>query len=86
MKSNNMKIEILSGSPRTNSVTHRVALYLQKRLTEQTSHEVDIIALKDWQIPHVQSVWVTPEKAPAEFQPLAKRIFEADALILVTPE
>lgn len=81
-----MKIEILSGSPRTNSVTHRVALYLQKRLTEQTTHEVDIIALKDWVVPPVQSVWVSPEKAPAEFQPLAQRIYDADAFILVTPE
>lgn len=81
-----MKIEIISGSPRISSVTHRVALYLQKRLKDQTVHEVDIIALKDHVVPPVQSVWVSPDKAPAEFQPLAKRIFDADAFILVTPE
>jgi len=34
----------------------------------------------------MQSVWISPEKTPVEFQPLAKRIFEADAYILVTPE
>ena len=76
-----MKIEIISGSPRTASVTHRVALHLKN-----CSHEADIIAMKDWNIPAVQSVWVSPEKAPVEFQPLAERIFNADAYILVTPE
>jgi NAD(P)H-dependent FMN reductase len=81
-----MRIEIISGSPRTTSVTKRVALHLKKWLNHNTSHEVDIIDMKDWNIPPVQSVWVAPEKAPAEFQPLAERIFNADAYILVTPE
>lgn len=81
-----MKIEILSGSPRINSVTRRVAIHLKNRLTQNTSHEVDIIDMKDWTVPPVQSVWVSAEKAPVEFQPLAERIFNADAYILVTPE
>ncbi|HQW44029.1 MAG: NAD(P)H-dependent oxidoreductase [Chitinophagaceae bacterium] len=81
-----MKIEIISGSPRTASVTHRVALHLKNWLSQNSSHEADIIAMKDWNIPAVQSVWVSPEKAPVEFQPLAERIFNADAYILVTPE
>lgn len=81
-----MKIEILSGSPRINSVTRRVAIHLKNRLTQNTGHEVDIIDMKDWTVPPVQSVWVSAEKAPVEFQPLAERIFNADAYILVTPE
>lgn len=81
-----MKIEILSGSPRINSVTRRVAIHLKNRLTRNTSHDVDIIDMKDWTVPPVQSVWVSAEKAPVEFQPLAERIFNADAYILVTPE
>jgi NAD(P)H-dependent FMN reductase len=81
-----MKIEIISGSPRVASITRRVALYLKNQLTAQSGHEVNIIDLKDWTMPPVQSVWVSPEKAPAEFQPLAKRIVEADAFILLTPE
>lgn len=81
-----MKIEILSGSPRINSVTRRVAIHLKNRLIQNTSHDVDIIDMKDWTVPPVQSVWVSAEKAPAEFQPLAERIFNADAYILVTPE
>jgi chromate reductase, NAD(P)H dehydrogenase (quinone) len=81
-----MKIEIISGSPRINSVTRRVALHLKNWLSQNTTHEVDIIDMKDWTVPAVQSVWVSPDKAPVEFQPLAERIFNADAYILVTPE
>ncbi|MBK7560413.1 MAG: NAD(P)H-dependent oxidoreductase [Chitinophagaceae bacterium] len=81
-----MKIEIISGSPRINSVTRRVALHLKNRLTQNTSHDIDIIDMKDWNIPPVQSVWVSPDKAPLEFQPVAERVFAADAFILVTPE
>jgi NAD(P)H-dependent FMN reductase len=81
-----MKIEILSGSPRVNSVTRRAAVYIQNWLSQNTSHETGLIDMKDWPVPPVQSVWVSQEKAPVEFQFLAKRIFEADAFILVTPE
>lgn len=81
-----MKIEIISGSPRINSVTNRVALHLKNWLLQHTNHEVDIIEMKDWNVPPVQSVWVSVDKAPLELQPLAKRIFETDAFILVTPE
>ncbi len=81
-----MKIEIISGSPRVHSVTHRVALFLEKKLKAETDHEIGLIALKDHEIPPVQSVWVSPEKAPEHLRPLATRVFEADAFILVTPE
>lgn len=81
-----MKIEIISGSPRIASVTHRVALHLRSWLTQNSSHEVDIIHMKDWNLPAIQSVWVSPDKAPVEFQTLAERMFTADAYILVTPE
>lgn len=81
-----MKIEIISGSPRINSVTRRVALHLKTRLKQLTELDADIVDLKDWNVPPVQSVWVSPDKAPEELQPLAERIFNADAYILVTPE
>lgn len=81
-----MKIEIISGSPRINSITKRVTLHLKNWLLQNTTHDVDIIDMKDWSVPPVQSVWATVDKAPLELQPLAKRIFEADAFILVTPE
>lgn len=81
-----MRIEIISGSPRENSVTRRVAFHLQNILRQTTSHEVDIIDLKDWNLPPVQTVFVSVENTPDEFKPLSERIFSADAFIIVTPE
>jgi NAD(P)H-dependent FMN reductase len=81
-----MKIEIVSGSPRTNSVTHRVALHLQQALQASTSHEVGVIALKDNIFPPLQSVITSPDAAPAELREVASRMFAADAYIIVTPE
>lgn len=81
-----MKITILSGSPRINSVTVRVALHLKNWFNTNTTHEIELIEMKDWNLPPVQTVWSTPDKAPAEFQSLAQRIFSSDAFILVTPE
>lgn len=81
-----MKIEIISGSPRPNSVTRRVALNLRNWIVNNSDHEVDIIDIKDWNLPPVQSVFVSVDRTPEEFKPLAKRMFNADAFILVTPE
>ena len=81
-----MKIEIISGSPRINSVTRRVALHLKNSLSQDTNHEVDMIDMIEWKVQPIQSVWVSADKAPVEFQLLAERIFNADAYILVTPE
>lgn len=81
-----MKIEIISGSPRSNSITNRVALHLKNWLTQETTHEINSIEMKDWTVPTVQTVWSSPEKVPAEFKALAERIENADAYILVTPE
>jgi NAD(P)H-dependent FMN reductase len=81
-----MKIEIISGSPRVNSKTRSVALYLKNWLRQHTSHEVNIIDMKDWNLPAVQSTFVSVDNTPEEFKPLAERIFSADAFILATPE
>lgn len=81
-----MKIEIISGSPRANSVTHRVALHLKDWLKQNSAHDADIIDMKDWNVPPIQSVWSSIDKVPFEFKPLAERVFSADAFILVSPE
>lgn len=81
-----MNIEIISGSPRENSVTHRVALFLKKFLREHTTHTVDIIDVKEWDLPLLQNVFVSVDATPEEFKPLSKRMFNAHAFILVTPE
>lgn len=81
-----MNIEIISGSPRDNSVTHRVALFLKNFLQKNTAHNVDIIDVKEWDLPMLQQVFVSVDATPEEFKPLSKRMFNANAFILVTPE
>jgi NAD(P)H-dependent FMN reductase len=81
-----MRIEIISGSARINSVSNRVALNLQQWLEKNTDHEVGIIDLRALGLPPVQNVFVSVEKTPAPFKGLSERMFGADAFILVTPE
>ena len=81
-----MKIEIISGSPRKNSISYRVALHLKKAMQEKTDHNVGLIDVRDWDLGLLQEVWTTVEKTPAKFKPLAERMFTADGFILVTPE
>lgn len=81
-----MNIVIISGSPRKGSVTHRVALHLQQRLQQQTTFQADLLSLQDWDVPPMQSLWSNLDVVPEVFKPLARTIFEADAIILVSPE
>lgn len=81
-----MNIEIISGSPRDNSVTHRVALFLQQFLSANTLHNINIIDVREWNLPMLQHVFVSTDATPEEFKPLSKRMFDANAFILVTPE
>jgi NAD(P)H-dependent FMN reductase len=82
-----MNIEIVSGSPRRDSVTHRVVLFLQKYLSENTTHTIKVIDVRDWNLDVLQQeIYRSTEQAPSQVQPLAKRMFNADAYILVTPE
>ncbi len=82
-----MNIEIISGSPRVNSITHRVVLFLEKHLSKIIEHNINVIDVRDWEIDVLQQeIFRSVETAPVEFKPLAKRMFDADAFILVTPE
>lgn len=81
-----MNIEIVSGSPRKESLSYRVALFLQKYLTDNTNHSVNIIDVRDWNLPLLQDVFTSVEKTPDAFKPLAERMFLAKAFVLVTPE
>lgn len=82
-----MNIEIVSGSPRKESVTHRVVLFLEKYLKENTEHNVGVIDVRDWQFPLLQQeVFTNVDRAPEALKPLAKRMFDANGFILVSPE
>jgi NAD(P)H-dependent FMN reductase len=81
-----MRIEIISGSPRQNSVTVRVAKFLEQTFKQKTDHEIGLIDLREWNIPHVENVYSHAEQADISWRPVAERMFKADAFILVTPE
>jgi NAD(P)H-dependent FMN reductase len=81
-----MRIAIISASPRTNSVTHRVAVFLQNHFQANTEHTIDMIDVRDYEMPHLQDVWTSVENTPEPFKPLAEKMFGADAFIMVTPE
>jgi chromate reductase, NAD(P)H dehydrogenase (quinone) len=81
-----MKIEIISGSPRGNSVTNRIALHLKRQIQERTDHEVDIIDVRENELPLLQAVFASVESAPEPYKDLTERILNANAFILLTPE
>ena len=82
-----MNIEIVSGSPRKGSVTYRLAIFLQKILLEKTSHNVNVIDVREWNFPTLQEqVYSSIDNTPEHYKPLAKRMFGAHAFIIVTPE
>jgi chromate reductase, NAD(P)H dehydrogenase (quinone) len=81
-----MKIEIISGSPRGNSITNRVALHLKNQIQEKTEHEVGIIDVRENEMPLLQAVFTSVESTPEPFKEVADKMLNADAFILLTPE
>ncbi|HEX8547852.1 MAG TPA: NAD(P)H-dependent oxidoreductase [Cytophagaceae bacterium] len=81
-----MNIEIIAGSPRIDSLSHRVALFLDKYLKEKSEHSIGLIDVRESKFPPIQKVFSKAEDAPDELFSIAKRVFEADAFVLVTPE
>jgi NAD(P)H-dependent FMN reductase len=81
-----MNIEVISSSPRTNSITSRVAVFLHRHLRTQTQHSVGLLDMRAYVLPFVQTVWHKPELVPENWQPLAERMFAAEAFVIVSPE
>ncbi len=82
-----MKITIVSGSPRKESVTVRIAKYLLKYFSDKyPAHQFQFVNLQDHQIPFVEKVWSTINDVPEEFKTMAEKIYSADAFVIVTPE
>ena len=81
-----MRIEIISGSPRGNSITNRVALHLKKIIQERTDHDIDIIDVRENELPLLQSVFTSVESTPEPYKEITGRMLNAKAFILLTPE
>jgi len=81
-----MNIEIISSSPRQGSLTHRIALHLQKYLSTKKQHNVGLIDVRDWRLGLLENVFTSVENTPEQYKSLFGRVFEANAFILVSPE
>jgi len=79
-----MNIVIISGSPRQNSITRRVAVHLSQKL--KNDFNIELIDLRESKMPAIQSVFVSEEKTPEEYKVLRKKMVDADAFIFVSPE
>jgi NAD(P)H-dependent FMN reductase len=81
-----MKIVLIAGSPRKESLTRRVQKHLRSILEKETHAQISIVDMAEIDLPNLQGVWTNADAAPPPFRKLAETIFEADAFILVTPE
>lgn len=82
-----MTIEIVSGSPRAASITVRIAKYLQQYIQQHyPEHTVGIIDVREWKLGFLETVFNSVDNTPEQYKPLTKRMFAADAFIIVTPE
>jgi NAD(P)H-dependent FMN reductase len=82
-----MKVTIISGSPRHQSVTVRVAQYLLETLSfRYAQHNFELITMNHINLPFVENVWSDIHDVPEEHSAIAKKIFDADAFILISPE
>lgn len=81
-----MNIEIISGSPRKESLTIRAAYAVQQWLQKNTQHHIGIIDCREFNLPWVERVFNSLENTPEEWRPLFDRVFKADAFIFVSPE
>ena len=81
-----MKIEIIAGSPRNPSLNARVARYLHRLLSQNPDHQAGLIELNKIMFPFIQKVWSSADQAPPDLQPVAERMFAAEAFIICSPE
>lgn len=81
-----MRIEIISGSPRFESATRPVAIHLHQLLMREYGINSGLIDMRQHSLPYVDQVWNSLDKVPSSHADIARRVFNAQGFILVTPE
>ncbi|HSZ71318.1 MAG TPA: NAD(P)H-dependent oxidoreductase [Cytophagaceae bacterium] len=79
-------ISIISSSVRTGRASHRVALYLQKYITEQTMFSTELLDLNAYQFPIFNERLQYQTNPSAQVLEFAGKIVKADGVVIVTPE
>lgn len=80
-----MKIAILLGSVRKGRQTHKAAYYLKQKLSDRNI-ATDLIDLAKEPLPVFKKRVGRHPESPENVSSISKRLHQADALILVTPE
>lgn len=83
-----MNITIISSSPREESLSNRIALYLENRLKYSSSHEITLLDVRDWLavFDEGQPVYQSVDECPESLRPLGEIIYGSDAFLIVSPE
>ena len=81
-----MKVQIISGSVRDGRESHKVALFLQNWLKENSDAKAEIIDLKERDFPMFRERLSKMKEKDEKAVTFSKEISEADAVILVCPE
>ena len=79
-------ISIISASVRTGRLSHRVALYFKKYITENNLATVEILDLNEYQFPLFNERLDHQENPLPEVLAFADKIRKSDGVIIVTPE
>lgn len=79
-------IVIISGSPRKNSISFRIAVNLHHKLEKGENLNINMINMQESFLPPIQKVWQSKEDVPAEYQDLYSIMDQADGFIIVSPE
>ncbi|MCF8237612.1 MAG: NAD(P)H-dependent oxidoreductase [Saprospiraceae bacterium] len=81
-----MKIVIISGSPREQSVSHRIARHLFERLSGSADLELAFIDMQTEWLQPIQQVWKNESLIPEDKLSVYTNMDQADGFIIVSPE
>ncbi len=82
-----MKITLLSGSSRVNALSIRVANLLKNEIEKNYAQvQVQILDIRDFPLPFIENAWPTHDAIPTTHVALKPLLFDADAVILISPE
>lgn len=81
-----MHIVVISGSPREQSISKRIALHLVNRLNQSDIDQVSLIDIRTEALPPVQAVWNKEELIPEDKKEVFGIMDQATGFILVSPE
>ncbi len=85
---NNIKVQIILGSTREGRQGEKVAKWIHELSLQRTDFNTEFIDLKDWNFPFLHDPMPpsTGKYSDTLIQKWSKKISEADAYIIVTPE